>query len=109
LAAKPESSYARRAGFLYEWLTGERLVVEVPAKTRFVPALDETLQFGLGGGARDTRFRVIDNLPGSRDFCPLVRKTPYLQAMASTSRLAPARPWPVTMPTCCAGPPHSCT
>lgn len=82
LAAQPESRFARRAGYLYEWLTGNELAAAVPPKAAYVPALDDKLQFGFAGGARNAKFRVIDNLPGNRQFCPLVRKTDFLQAMA---------------------------
>lgn len=80
----PTSTYARRACFLYEWLTGARLPVNnpVPAKMRYVDALDTDMQFGTGSTTRDARFRVKNNLPGTRDFCPLVRKTEFLCAMA---------------------------
>jgi hypothetical protein len=83
LSRQPESSFARRAGFLHEWLTGKNLVASVPQKAAYIPALDEQLQFGATGGARNTKFRVIDNLPGNRRFCPLVRKTPFLRAMVA--------------------------
>src|SRR3990172_9042831 len=82
LAAQPESRFARRAGYLYEWLTGNELAAAAPPKAAYVRILDEKLQFGLAGGIRNTKFRVIDNLPGNREFCPLVRKTDFLQTMA---------------------------
>lgn len=81
LAEKPESKYARRAGFLYEWLTHKRLEVKVPAKTRYVAALDTDLQFGPENGPRNEKFRVMDNLPGNPDFCPMVRRTGFLEKM----------------------------
>ncbi|MEO6096557.1 MAG: Fic family protein, partial [Fibrobacteria bacterium] len=81
LAEKPESKYARRAGFLYEWLTQRRLEVKVPAKSRYVAALDTDLQFGLEDGPRNEKFRVMDNLPGNPDFCPMVRRTRFLEKM----------------------------
>ena len=81
LSESPTSSYARRAGFLFEWLTGEQLKVNVPAKERYVDLVDNTLQFGLTKGERTTRFRVNNNLPGNKNFCPLVRRTKYLNEM----------------------------
>lgn len=76
----PESGYARRACFLYEWLTLRTLPVESPvsSKARYVQAVDPSLQFAPDQGPRTQRFRVLDNLPGSRKFCPLVRKTDSL-------------------------------
>ena len=83
LDAAPQSAYARRAGFLFEWLTGRQLEPSVTSKARFVPVLDIAQQFGVTDGERNTRFRVINNLPGTRDFCPLVRRTPYLAEMVA--------------------------
>jgi len=84
IAESPTSTYARRACFLYEWLTGTEIPVKdpVPAKMRYVDALDTDMQFAAGAIAKDTRFRVNDNLPGTRNFCPLVRKTRFLCDMA---------------------------
>lgn len=82
LAAQPESRFARRTGYLYEWLTGNELTAAAPPKAAYVPVIDEKLQFGFSGGTRNAKFRVVDNLPGNQQFCPLVRKTEYLQGMA---------------------------
>jgi Fic/DOC family len=47
----------------------------------WVPVLDEELQFGLGETQDlDPKFRVRNNLPGTRDFCPLVRKSTDIRA-----------------------------
>ncbi len=81
LIESPTSIYARRAGFLFEWLTGQTLEPNVPSKTRYVELVDNEIQFGLKKGESDTRFRVNNNLPGNRDFCPLVRRTQYLTEM----------------------------
>jgi len=93
LIAQPESEYARRTGFLYEWITGRQL--DIPAlgsRMSYVPALDEDLQFGLGStGNANTRFRVRDNLPGTRDFCPLVRRTDAIREMQGKNLRALAR------------------
>lgn len=82
LARQPESAFARRAGYLYEWLTSKHLAVSVPVKASYIPVLDEKLQFGAKEGTRDAKFRIIDNLPGNPRFCPLVCKTPFLNKMA---------------------------
>src|SRR5262249_12112660 len=81
ITSQPESAYARRAGFLYEWLTGQSIDFKFVPKSSSVPAIDPKLQFALEGGVRNAKYRVLDNLPGNRNFCPLVRKTPYLQQM----------------------------
>ena len=38
LSEQPDSAYARRTAFLYEWLTGNTLTTRANAKTAFVPA-----------------------------------------------------------------------
>jgi len=81
LADQPESAYARCTAFLYEWLTGNTLTASANAKTAFVPVLNPKLQFEFAHGTRNAKFRVIDNLPGTPNFCPLVRKTPFLEEM----------------------------
>lgn len=81
MRVSPTSIYARRAGFLFEWLTGETLEPNVPPKTRYADLVDNEIQFGLKKGESDIRFRVNNNLPGNKDFCPMVRRTEYLSEM----------------------------
>lgn len=80
IASQPDSAYARRAAYLYEWATGDSLDVQASPKSSYVRVIDQGLQFGLATGVRKTKFRIVDNLPGSRSFCPLIRRTPYLDA-----------------------------
>ena len=75
----PTGIYSRRLWFLYEWLTERRLGIEDLGKVRAVPVIDHELQFGLVEGTPISRQKVINNLPGTRSFCPLVRRTPALE------------------------------
>ena len=75
---KPTGSYARRIMFLYEWLTGRRLSLPDAAAGRYVPVLDPTQQWA-AEGVSAPRYRVKNNLPGNRDFCPLVFRTQALE------------------------------
>jgi len=85
ITSSPTSAYARRACFFYEWLTGNQLPVSSPvsSKARYVEAVDTNQQFAGIETQRCQRFRVIDNLPGTPAFCPLVRKTDYLAGMVA--------------------------
>ena len=76
--AQPTGAFCRRLWFLHEWLTGERLHLPDAGAVRYVPAVDTRLQFALAGGERSRRHKVLDNLPGSPAFCPMVRRTPAL-------------------------------
>ncbi|MCY1649183.1 Fic family protein [Caulobacter sp. SL161] len=78
--AAPTGGFARRLWFLYEWLTERQLDVPDPGKVRLIPVLDADQQYALAEGEPSPRQKVLNNLPGSRAFCPLVRKTPELAA-----------------------------
>jgi hypothetical protein len=82
----PTGAYARRAWRLYEWLTGKTLDVSDPGKVSAVPVVDAGFQAALQVGELSTRHRVIDNLPGTPAFCPMVRRTPKL-ALRQSGRL----------------------
>ncbi|MDP9347888.1 MAG: Fic family protein [Gemmatimonadota bacterium] len=85
VAEKPKGIYARRIWFLWEWLTGRELDVPDPGKIKAVPVLDARQQFARQNGELSSRHKVIDNLPGTREFCPLVRRTPRLERFAAMS------------------------
>lgn len=78
IGRSPGGAVTRRIWFIYEWMTGDLLDVPPVPKIRAVPVIDRDQQFGIEGGARSTRHSVVDNLPGTRDFCPLVWRTPKL-------------------------------
>ena len=79
---KPTGSYARRIWFLYEWLTEERLDLPDAEGGHYVAVVDPERQFATEG-EKVPRYRVKDNLPGNRDFCPLVFRTPKLEEFMS--------------------------
>jgi hypothetical protein len=75
--SEPTGSYSRRIWFLYEWLSASTLDLADAERGNFVPLLNDKLHYP--GPARDSRrHRVRNNLPGTRGFCPLIRKTPTL-------------------------------
>jgi hypothetical protein len=67
--SEPVGKYARRAWYLYEFLTGETLDIPDVPPTDNVLLLDPELHITTTG-ARIRRQRVIDNLLGNRDYCP---------------------------------------
>jgi hypothetical protein len=72
IAAEPTGQYARRAGFFYEYLTGRQLALLGVTAGNYVPALDPDQYFTASQPINVARWRVRDNLPGTRDYCPLV-------------------------------------
>jgi hypothetical protein len=83
ISAAPGGGATRRIWFIYEWMTEQRLNVPPAPKIRAVPVIDRDKQFGLESGNRSARHSVIDNLPGTREFCPLVWRTAKLDAFAA--------------------------
>lgn len=74
--AEPTGQYARRAAFLFEWLTGRSLVPPAKLSGGYVDVVDaqKMVAASPGRAVNVSRWRVRDNLPGSRDFCPMVFK-----------------------------------
>lgn len=75
VTAEPTGQYARRAGFFYEVLTGRQLAFPGVVAGNYVTALDEDRYLTASRPVNNPRWRVRDNLPGSRDYCPLVQRT----------------------------------
>lgn len=75
---EPVGAYSRRAWFLYEVFTAEKL--DLPDQTRggYVDALDSRLHV-VSSPINSPRHRVRDNLLGNADLCVTVRQTPRLQ------------------------------
>lgn len=76
---EPQSQYTRIIWFLYEWLNDEMLDLPDLNRGNYVELVDTGLQYALSNGIRSTRHRIINNLPGTVNFCPLVYKTPELE------------------------------
>jgi len=76
---EPFGQYARRTGFFYEWLTGNTLS-KVPDVTNggYVAAISAQHYLTRTSASKNKRWRINDNLPGSPEFCPLVRRTPEI-------------------------------
>ena len=70
--------YARRIWFLYEWLMNQRISIDDVKVGNYTSALDPNQQYATPG-TRSVRHRVINNLPGTPAFCPLVTKTPKIR------------------------------
>jgi Fic family protein len=79
VSLEPEGQYSRRIWFLIEWLLGKPLSgKENLTKRSYVPLIDEKLQYAIKG-EKSSRHLVINNLPGTIDFCPLIRKSKKLE------------------------------
>ncbi|NOQ98159.1 MAG: cell filamentation protein Fic [Calditrichae bacterium] len=75
---EPLGQYSRRIWFLYEWLMTDKINVPDLDTGNFIPLVNENQQFAING-IRSSRQRIINNLPGTIDFCPLIYKTNKLE------------------------------
>jgi Fic/DOC family len=70
--AEPTGAYARRCGFLYEWLTDAVLEGVGDAGGNYVDVLDGSRYLTATVPDKVRRWRINNNLPGPRAFCPMV-------------------------------------
>ena len=75
---EPLSQYSRKIWFLYEWLFADMLDIPDLNRGNFADLIDEKIQYSIKGN-RSSRHRIINNLPGTPDFCPLIYKTEKLE------------------------------
>jgi len=82
IKGEPTGQYSRRIWFLYEWLMNIKLDIHDAKTGNFVDVLDSQIQY-TGPSEISKRHRVRNNLPGVRDFCPLIRRTKKLDNFLS--------------------------
>lgn len=70
----PSGKYARKIWFLFEWLMNKKLNIADIKQSNYVPLLDDN-KYYVSEGEHLKRYRIINNLLGNNEFCPIVRKT----------------------------------
>jgi len=78
---EPSGIYIRKIWFLYEWLLNVELNLKLPqnySRLGYIDLVDEKLQYA-AKGVQSKRHRVFNNLPGVKEFCPMVRKTAVIE------------------------------
>ena len=76
---EPTGQYSRRIWFIIEWLTGKQLDGKQDlSKKSYIPVVDTTQQYSVLG-FKSPRHLVINNLPGTPEFCPMIKKTEKLE------------------------------
>ena len=81
--AEPSGQYARRTGFFYEWLTGRLLNFGGVTVGNYIDAIDEALYFTATISDNNQRWRVRNNLPGNRDYCPMIYRSDRVKVAES--------------------------
>lgn len=77
--SKPRGKYARRLWFLYEFLTGSLLPLDDLKQGGYIDLLESEQYVTTSSQNRVKRQKVNNNLLGTPNFCPIVRRTETLQ------------------------------
>jgi hypothetical protein len=80
LTRKPKGGYERRIGYLYEFLRGLTLPVADQGRGNYIDLLDSD-RYVTAKGRNIPRWNVKDNLLGSAQFCPVIRRTKTLERL----------------------------
>jgi len=73
----PSGRYARKIGFLYEFLTDKELALKKGVNGNYIDLLDPE-KYITGKLVKNQRWRINNNLLGTKDFCPVIRRTKTL-------------------------------
>jgi len=71
----PDEKQTRRLWFLYEFILQKTLLIPDVSKGDYVEALDSEAFYTSSRPVKLERYRILNNLLGDSDFCPVVRKT----------------------------------
>lgn len=81
---EPTGQYSRRIWFLYEWLLGTKLDIPDLKTGNYVEVVNSSFQYP-GPAFNSTRHRVKNNLPGTPEFCPMIRRSEKLEKYISAN------------------------
>jgi hypothetical protein len=86
----PTGIPARRVWFLFEMLTGETLNIPDTPNVAAIDLLDPKVYF-TGKSQLSRRHRVRDNMLGTKDFAPIIRRTPALVGLTESNLAGKAK------------------
>lgn len=81
ILSKPTGKYIRIIWFLYEFLTQKTLSIPDLKQANYTDILDKKKYYTVTPGSNLSRYRLRNNLLGTHEFCPIVRKTERLKNM----------------------------
>lgn len=75
IKAKPNSQYGRVIWYLYEWLMDRRLDIPDLKAGKYIKLFDDQFYYTVKTGVKDSRTKIINNALGTREYCPIIRRT----------------------------------
>lgn len=76
ITTNPNRKYQRIIGYLYEFLLGKSIDIEITT-TNYEDILDVS-KYIVGATKKNSKWKINDNLLGTEKFCPIIRKTTEL-------------------------------
>ena len=73
IAEEPTGQYRRKIWFLYEWLMETPLNLPDLSSGNYADLVDTTIQYACIVVDNSKSHRIRNNLPGTKDFCPMIR------------------------------------
>jgi hypothetical protein len=82
IMSAPTGIYSRKIGFLFEFLMNKSLDLDFVISGNYVDLLDEK-KYIVGKTVKNSKWKINDNLLGTSEFCPIVRKTAEIETFQS--------------------------
>jgi len=76
----PKGKYERKIGFLYEFLTDQFIHLSTEITGNYIDLLDEE-KYVTGLKIKSLKWKILNNLLGSKEYCPIIRKTNELKEL----------------------------
>jgi hypothetical protein len=83
IKSKPPGKYTRKIWFFYEFLIIKRLPIDDITSGNYVNVLEAKEYYTIANGDKTRRYRIVNNLLGPKEFCPIIRKTEKIFKMDS--------------------------
>ena len=84
ITSRPTGKYARRIWFFYEFLMDRKLPITDSTSGNYVDALETKNYYTIQNGNKSQRHRIVNNLLGTKNFCPVIKKTEKLSKLDSS-------------------------
>lgn len=81
IAEKPGAKIRRAIWFLYEWYSGIELPLNSLTKVSYTKLLEPEFYFTRENGDKCPRTKIINNMLGNRQCCPIVRRTKEVKSL----------------------------
>jgi fido (protein-threonine AMPylation protein) len=91
LNVAPNGAHIRRACFLWEWLTGHDLPIDISPTGGYVDLFPRDAYVTSKNPTNNQKFRVRDNALGTVDFCPVVQRSALPQSPSLAELLDEAK------------------